>query len=72
MSDIYGKLTEHPEYSIEDARRFTVTRNIVDTAQTGMRSVTFTASWIGIDGRTHTVNYTSYYAQNGLYDYYVS
>ena len=24
MADIYGKLTEHPEFPIEDARRFTV------------------------------------------------
>ena len=24
MSDIYGKLTEHPEFPIDDSRRFTV------------------------------------------------
>jgi len=24
MSDIYGKLTEHPEYPLTDSRRFTV------------------------------------------------
>lgn len=24
MADIYGKLTEHPEYPVEDARHFTV------------------------------------------------
>lgn len=53
-------------------QRFTLTRTIADTSQAGMRTVTFTATWIGIDGRSHSVNYTSYYAQNGLYDYYVS
>ena len=25
MSDIYGQLTEHPEFSIEDPRHFTIT-----------------------------------------------
>jgi Tfp pilus assembly protein PilV len=53
--------------------RFTITRRVGDvTGQTGMKTITLTAQWIGIDGRTHSVNYTSYYAQHGLYDYYVS
>jgi len=30
MSDIYGKLTEHPEYPVEDSRRFTIEIRIHD------------------------------------------
>jgi hypothetical protein len=30
MSDIYGQLTEHPEFSIEDPRHFTITIKIHD------------------------------------------
>lgn len=53
--------------------RFTVTRTIADSAsQTGMKVITLSVTWTGIDGRSHTVKYTSYYAQYGLYDYYVS
>jgi len=53
--------------------RFTITRTVADvTGQTGMKVVVFTATWNGIDGRSHTVNYTTYYAQNGLYAYYTS
>lgn len=53
--------------------RFTITRNISDMAtQSGMKVILLTATWTGIDGRSHTLQYTSYYAQNGLYDYYVS
>lgn len=53
--------------------RFTITRTISDDGtQTGMKIIVLTATWTGIDGRAHTVQYTSYYAQHGLYDFYVS
>lgn len=53
--------------------RFTITRSITDSSsQTGMKVVVLTAKWTGVDGRSHTLSYTSYYAQHGLYDYYVS
>ena len=52
---------------------FTITRSIDDVVgQTGMKIITLTATWIGVDGRSHTLQYTSYYAQHGLYDYYVA
>lgn len=53
--------------------RFTVKRTIAGpsvTGQAGMYKITFEAQWSGIDGKSHTVKYTTYYAQNGLYDYY--
>lgn len=30
MSDIYGPITEHPEFPIEDSRRFTITIKVHD------------------------------------------
>jgi len=33
MSDIYGQLTEHPEFSIEDPRHFTITIKVHDFEQ---------------------------------------
>lgn len=38
MSDIYGQLTEHPEYPIEDPRHFTITIKIHDYEQSRPRS----------------------------------
>ena len=32
--------------------------------------VTFTVSWKSYDGRTQARNYTTYYGEHGLYDYY--
>ena len=53
--------------------RFTITRTITDDGTlTSMKVIVLTATWIGIDGRSHTVRYTSYYAQHGLYDFYIS
>ena len=52
--------------------RFTITRNITDVSGiTGMKQITLTATWKGIDTRTHNLSYSSYYCQNGLHDYYV-
>lgn len=51
--------------------RFTITRTVATvTGQAGMYKITFAAQWSGIDGKIHTLQYTTYYAQNGLYDYY--
>jgi hypothetical protein len=58
--------------------RFTVTRNIypypVGTALASatLMQIDLTATWKGIDGRQHTLTYTSYYGKNGLHDYYVN
>jgi len=50
--------------------RFTVTRT-VSAISASMKQIDVTASWTGIDGRAHSLKYTSYYGQNGLHDYYV-
>ena len=36
----------------------------------GMRQVTFTVTWNSYDGRALSRSYTTYYGENGLYDYY--
>ena len=50
--------------------RFTITRNITDVG-TDMKNIALTAAWTGIDGRRHSLTYTSYYGKNGLHDYFV-
>lgn len=51
--------------------RFTFNRAVSDmTGQTGIKKIILTATWTGIDGRSTSVKYTTYYAQSGLYDYY--
>jgi len=50
--------------------RFTLTRNITDV-NTNLKQIDLTSSWKGVDGRTHTLRYTSYYGKNGLHDYLV-
>jgi len=35
-----------------------------------MKLIVLTATWTGVDGMTHTLKYTSYYAKDGLYAYY--
>jgi type II secretory pathway pseudopilin PulG len=37
-----------------------------------MKVITLTATWNGLDGRSHSVSYTSQYAQNGLSDFFYS
>jgi uncharacterized protein (TIGR02598 family) len=50
--------------------RFTITRTITDVSSI-LKQITLTGSWSGIDGRRHTLTYTSYYGQNGIHDYLV-
>ena len=49
--------------------RFAMTRR-VDVIRAGMKQVTLTVTWRSYDGRTITRSYSSYYGQNGLYDYF--
>ena len=52
---------------------FTLRRDvdvITTTTGVGMKQITFTVAWKSYDGRTLSRNYTTYYGQNGLYDYY--
>lgn len=57
--------TSHPSVG----NRFTVVRD-VDELSSAMRQITLTVSWNSTDGRRLSRSYTSYYGQNGLYDYY--
>ena len=53
--------------------RFSLSRDVAVIATTtgiGMRQVTYTISWNSYDGRALSRSYTTYYGQNGLYDYY--
>ena len=49
--------------------RFTLTRRC-STPQAGMKLVTFTITWRNFDRRQLSRSYTTYYAQNGLYDFF--
>lgn len=49
--------------------RFTLTRQVAEV-RTGMKKITLSIAWKSYDGRTLTRSYTSYYGQNGLYDYF--
>lgn len=49
--------------------RFTMTRSNT-LVRTGMRQITLTVTWTNYDGRSISRSYTSYYGQNGLYDYF--
>jgi hypothetical protein len=56
--------------------RFTFSRAVTDVSGTTvsgastMKVIVLTAKWTGIDGKQHTLKYTTYYGQNGLYAYY--
>ena len=55
------------------APRFRLRRDVtpIDTSSgVGMKQVTFTVTWTGYDGRSLSRESTTYYGQNGLYDYY--
>jgi Tfp pilus assembly protein PilV len=49
--------------------RFTMTRSNT-LLRAGMRQITLTVTWRNYDGRSLSRSYTSYYGQNGLYDYF--
>ena len=49
--------------------RFTLTRRCA-SPQTGMKQITFTITWRNFDGRSMSRNYSTYYSQNGLYDFF--
>lgn len=53
------------------ANRFTCTRLVETTSgQADMKLVTLRVSWNGVDGRSHTVDFQTRYAKNGLSDYF--
>ncbi len=77
-NNVTGNVTLDASFTNNDAAatamvsRFTITRNITDVAgTTSIKLITLTATWKGIDTRTHSLSYSSYYCQNGLHEYYV-
>jgi uncharacterized protein (TIGR02598 family) len=69
--DTTGSFTSFSTTAAAMLSRFTITRTVSDvTGQTGLKKIVLTATWNGYDGRSSSANYTTYYAQNGLYDYY--
>lgn len=54
------------------AARFTLTRTVSDvTGKVGeMKEIVLVVSWTTMDGRTLTRQFNTYYAKDGLYDYY--
>lgn len=75
-NNVAGNVTLGSSFTAGDAAvaamvsRFTVTRNITDVS-TDIKCITLTATWTGIDNRSHSLTYSSYYAKNGLRDYFV-
>lgn len=64
--------TSTDQAAIDMVKRFTVTRVISDvTSLPNVKKIDLTATWQGIDGRPHTLRYSSYYAKDGLHDYFV-
>ena len=49
--------------------RFTLIRR-TSTPQAGMKVITLTITWRNFDGRSLSRSYTTYYCQNGLYDFF--
>lgn len=35
-----------------------------------MKEITLTATWKGMDGRSHSLSYTTYYGKNGISDFF--
>jgi hypothetical protein len=49
--------------------RFTLTRT-TSLEHAGMKKVILTITWQGFDRRTHSRSYTTFYGENGLYDFF--
>lgn len=50
---------------------FTCTRTVADIAgRTGIKTITLTTTWKGLDGRDHSVSFSTRYAQYGINDYF--
>ena len=77
---IDASFTSNPKIG---ANKFTLTSSVTDVTHaapngsglganpwSGMKLITLTVTWKGLDGQTLTRSYSSYYGQNGLYDFY--
>ena len=75
-----GSFTGYSTAESAVLNRFTITRTVSDksgfaaygTTTITMKEIVFTILWKGADGRSHTLQYTTYYAKDGLYAYYIS
>ena len=72
-----GSITGYSATAASMLTRFTFSRTVSDvwgrtdiSGVSNMKKITLTAKWTGLDGKIHSVQYTTYYAQNGLYAYY--
>lgn len=55
------------------AARFSVSRTVTNDSAAPSRDVryiTVNVTWKSVDGRSHSRNFTTMYAKDGLYDYY--
>lgn len=50
---------------------FVCTRTIADVSgQANMKLLTLAVTWVGYNGSSHSLSFSSYYGKNGLYDYF--
>ncbi|HKB90803.1 MAG TPA: type II secretion system protein [Opitutaceae bacterium] len=50
---------------------FSCTRTVTDVSGlTNVKSIVLTVTWTGYDNRAHSLNYNTYYAKNGISDYF--
>lgn len=56
--------------AIAMVNRFEITRTITDYSSV-LKKIQLSATWRGIDEKSHSLTYTSYYGQFGLHDYIV-
>jgi Tfp pilus assembly protein PilV len=50
---------------------YTCTRTIADVSgQANMKLLTLSVAWVGYNGSSHSLSFSSYYGKNGLYDYF--
>lgn len=68
-ADITGPVKASFAASSSITNSFTIRRDVVDV-RADMKQITLVTTWRTYDGRTLTRSYTTYYGQNGLYDYF--
>lgn len=50
---------------------FTCTRTVADVSgQSNMKLLTLAVTWVGYNGTSHSLSFSSYYGKSGLYDYF--
>jgi Tfp pilus assembly protein PilV len=50
---------------------FVCTRTVADVSgQSNMKLLTLAVTWVGYNGTSHSLSFSSYYGKSGLYDYF--